>query len=234
MVDAIPSRGAANDDTLAGVLREILRKHSQGLDDMLPAIVEAHDRETNRVKVRPMISLVTTGKSVISRASIPSIPVLRLGGGGFFISFPLAAGDLGWVKASDRDISLFLQSLTESKPNTKRMHSFEDAVFIPDVIRAYDIASADANSLVIQSTDGATKFAMKDGEITLKAAVLKYEGDVSITGAVTATGDITSDGTVTGKTEVVAKESGLAVGLSTHVHVSFLPGTPTNSPTPGT
>jgi hypothetical protein len=234
MTDATPSRNAANDDTLAGVLREVLRKHTQGLDDMLPAIVEAHDRSTNRVKVRPLVSLVTTGQAVISRASIPSIPVLRLGGGGFFISFPLVAGDFGWVKASDRDISLFLQSLEESKPNTKRMHSFEDAVFIPDVIRAYDIATADANSLVIQSTDGNTKFAVKDGEITLKAATLKYEGDVSVTGSVTATGDITSDGTVTGKTEVVAKEAPLSVGLSTHVHIKSGPGPTTEPPTPGT
>ncbi|MCW8966275.1 MAG: Gp138 family membrane-puncturing spike protein, partial [Candidatus Pacearchaeota archaeon] len=230
----IPSRSEANDDTLAGVFREILRKHSQGLDDMLPAVVETHDRAANRVKVRPLIALVTTGKAVVSRASIPSVPVLRLGGGGFFVSFPLAAGDFGWVKATDRDISLFLQSLEEAKPNTKRMHSFEDAVFIPDVIRSYDIDAADSNSLVIQSTNGSTKFALKDGEITLKADVLKYEGDVDVTGSVTATGDITSDGTVTGKTEVVAKEAALAVGLSTHVHVSGVPTTPTNPPTPGT
>lgn len=234
MVDATPSRSAANDDTLAGVLREVLKKHTQGLDDMLPAVVEAHDRAANRVKVRPLVSMVTTGQAVLSRASIPSVPVLRLGGGGFFISFPLALGDFGWVKATDRDISLFLQSLSEAKPNTKRMHSFEDAVFIPDVIRAYDIATADANSLVIQSTDGNTKFAIKNGEITLKATTLKYEGNVSVVGSVTATGNITSDGTVTGKTEVVAKQGAAAVGLSTHVHVSNGPGAPTNAPTPGT
>lgn len=232
-MDSIPSRDPANDDSLTGLFRTILRKDRQQFDGMLPAIVEAHDRDKNRVKVRPLIPMVTTGKAIIQRASIPSVPVLRLGGGGFFISFPLQVGDLGWVKANDRDISLFLQSLKEAKPNTKRMHSFSDAVFIPDVIKAYTISEDDSAALVIQSTDGATKISVKEGVVTIKAGAIVNEGDLTVIGNIITSGDVTADGTVTGKTEVVARETPFSVGVSTHTHTSNGPGAITSPPTAG-
>ncbi|OWK42477.1 hypothetical protein [Fimbriiglobus ruber] len=43
-------------------------------------------------------------------------------------------GDTGWIKANDRDISLFKQTTAASSPNTARLHDFADAMFFPDTL----------------------------------------------------------------------------------------------------
>lgn len=234
MVQSIPSRDPENSDSLAGVFKEVLKKFAQRTDDMLPAIVETYDRAANIARVRPLIQVVTTEGDLVSRAAIQSVPVLQLGGGGFLISFPLVAGDLGWIKASDRDLSLFRQNFSEAAPNTKRMHSFEDAIFIPDIMKDYSIAGEDSSGLVIQYKDNTVKIVVKSNEVVIKAPTISLQGDLDVAGSVTASGDVTSEGTVTGEAQVVAGVAPNTVSLTTHVHTSASPGVPTSAPTPGT
>jgi hypothetical protein len=113
--------------------------------------------------------MVTTDKRRISRSNIASIPVLQLGGGGFVLSFPINSGDLGWVKASDRDISLFLDSYAETAPNTQRKHSFEDALFIPDVMMR-GVTLADSDGVCLQSLNGQNSLVITDTEVKITAA----------------------------------------------------------------
>lgn len=155
-----PSGNPADEDSLAGVFRTVLTKFLQQTDDMLPAVVIAYDRVKNRATVHPQVMMGTTDGSKVSRAQIAEVPVLNIGGGGFVLSFPIKPGDFGWIKASDRDISLFLQGLQEEWPNTKRMHSFQDGLFIPDVMKAWTLDGADQERAVLQSTDGATRIAI--------------------------------------------------------------------------
>lgn len=161
MVSNAPgSANTADADTLPGMIRFVLTKFLQKTDDMLPAQVIAYDRTTNRAQVMPLIQVVTTASEVVNRAVIASIPVLQLGGGGFVASFPIQPGDLGWIKANDRDISFFKKTLKNSAPNTQRKHSFEDAIFIPDsMFRNVTIAGEDTNNLVIQNNAGTVKIA---------------------------------------------------------------------------
>ena len=94
---------------------------------------------------------------------------------------------MGWIEASDRDISLFLQNMAESAPNTFRIHSFDDARFIPDVFHQYTYSDDDAGNMVIQSLDGMTKLAIGPGIVVVKA------DSVSVTSAsVTITSDATA------------------------------------------
>lgn len=153
-----PSGNPANSTDFTGILRLVLTKFLQYTDDMLPAKIVAYDRATNRAQVQPMIVTVTTDGIRVSRAPVASVPVVQLGGGGFVVSFPIIPGDLGWIKANDRDISLFKQSLSETQPNTQRKHTFSDAVFIPDsMMRDVTIAEEDADNLVIQNLAGTVK-----------------------------------------------------------------------------
>lgn len=169
MVDfSPPSMDPSSRQDLSGTVRLILTKFLQGVDDMLPAKVIAYDRATNRARVQPLIYVVTTDDRQISRAQIASIPVLQMGGGGFVLSFPIKPGDLGWIKANDRDISLFTQFLTESAPNTQRKHNFSDAMFIPDTMfRSVTINAEDAENVVLQSTDGTVRIALFDDKIKI-------------------------------------------------------------------
>lgn len=168
-----PSRNPTIDGKLRTVLRFAFRKLVQGtLDDMLPARIVAYDRASNMASVQPLISMVTTLNTLVSRAQVARIPVLQIGGGGFMLNFPIQPGDLGWIKANDRDISLFTQLWNMVRPNTQRMHSFEDAIFIPSILTGFTIESPDAANVTLQSIDGHTRFSMGAGNtcITDEAA----------------------------------------------------------------
>lgn len=250
MTDAAPPSGNPADygGSLSGALRIFGAKLAQGLDDMLPARVIAYDRATNRATVQPLVQMVTTEGAPVTRAQIPSVPVFQYAGGGFVLSFPLAAGDLGWLKANDRDISLALQSLTDTVPNTARTHSFQDAMFFPDVMRSWALDGEDAERVVLQSTDGATRIAVgldtvavtASGEVTVTAPSLVADVDtaeVTASASVTVTAPlITLDGVVV-VTGTLTAQGGLtgAGGLSfeTHRHTGVTVGAGTSGgPTP--
>lgn len=202
---APPSRNPANDDTLTGAMNVVLRKFLQGVDDMLPARVISHDRTNNRVQVQPQISVVGTDNNSMSRNSVASVPVLNIGGGGFFVNFDLPEGSLGWIKASDRDISLFLQSYREARPNSRRFHSFSDSLFIPDVMTGYTIDDEDSGAMVIQNLDGSVRISLNDSRIKITSPQVEIDSaDVQITGA-------------------SLTHNGVNIG-STHVHGGITPG----------
>lgn len=165
-----PGIDPANIGSLAGFCRELLTAWLRSeVDDMLPAQVLAYDRKTNLAQVKPMVRMVTTNGQQLSRASVASVPVLVMGGGNCLLSFPLKAGDIGWIKASDRDISLFMQHYAEAIPNTKRMHKFEDGLFIPDLIKNFTIADEDADNVVLQWRDSSTRIALGSDKVKITA-----------------------------------------------------------------
>ena len=165
----IPSKPPAADGNLGAVLEWCLKKLMQKTDGMLPARVVSVSAKRDRVTVQPLIAMVSTSGTKISRATLVDLPLLSYGGGGFFINFPLKKGDLGWIEASDRDTSLFLQSMSEQIPNSKRMHSFEDARFIPDVFSSYTFTPT-SGAMVISSLDGQTRIELSPGKIAMFAA----------------------------------------------------------------
>lgn len=191
VTNAKPSQDPADNDSFVGTLGTVLRKFLQGVDDMLPARVVSYDRATNRASVQPVVSMLTTAGAQVSRATIGSVPVLMIGGGGQSLSFNLNVGDLGWLKASDRDISLFLQSFGVGGPNTHRMHSFEDALFIPDALRNVTIAGEDESCAVLQSNDGDLRVSVGAGRVKLTAganSVTVSAAGVAIIGTLTING----------------------------------------------
>lgn len=177
MVQSNPSRNQADNNTLVGALRLAFTKYIQNLNDTLPARVVSYDRTNNRAVVQPTISVINTDGTLIPRPEMVNIPVFSNGGGGFIINFPLQVGDLGWIKASDRDISLFLQSFDDAQPNTERLHSFEDAIFYPDVMHNYTINSEDNDRVVIQTLDGSQRVAIASDQVKITATTINLEAD---------------------------------------------------------
>ena len=162
-----PARDPSNDDSLTGYTKELRRWLLKNLDHALPAVVLRHDRANNRVRVRPLITKIDSENQTIQRSEIQSIPVLNLGGGGFFVNFHLPVGQQGMIMALDRDISLFLQSNQESRPNTARMHAFNDSIFVPQQWFDYVIADEDSEAMVIQNLDGSVKIALDGNQIRI-------------------------------------------------------------------
>lgn len=202
----LPSYAPADAGTLAGVLKYAQRKASMNTEDMLPAKVIAYDRTKNLAQVQPLIMVLTTDGKTQSRAQIAEVPVLALGGGGFVANFPLKTGDLGWIKANDRDISLYMQGLKEAKPNTLRLHSFADGLFIPDIVRGFTIAGEDAEAMVIQKLDSSVRIAIHGDKVKITAPDIVFDTpvahflhDVHVAGTLTADTDVIA-ATISGKT----------------------------------
>lgn len=226
---AIPSRDPANDDSLLGMARQVLDKFLQGVDDMLPAVVVSFngDRNKPRVAVLPLVRVLTTDGRQVGRAQIASVPVMQFGGGGMALSFNLKSGDLGWIKANDRDISLMLQSYSESAPNTLRKHSFQDAIFVPDVMHGVTIAGEDAQNAVLQTLDGSVRVAIWPDRVKITAGALHGEfGPTNITLSNGAAG-LTMTPSNTTTTGHWAFPDGVSIGgieFGAHKHGGVTPG----------
>jgi hypothetical protein len=202
----VPSIDPADEDSLTGAFRFILGKMLQDVNGMLPARVISYDRTMNRAQVQPMIAVLTTDNSQISRAPIASVPVLNLGGGGILLNFKISAGDLGWILANDRDISLFLQSYDESKPNTLRKNSFSDSLFIPHIMTGYNTVD-DGELLSIQNLDGTVRIGVLADKIKITAPLgLEVDGPIAATGGISVTGgsgfSVTGNFNMTGQMHV--------------------------------
>lgn len=143
----------------------VLRKFLLDVDDMLPARIVSYDRNANRAQIDILYKVTMTDGSLNPLMAPAEVPVLTIGGGGMCLTFPIKPGDLGWIKASDRDMSLFLQSYEAEPGNTTRLHCFEDGVFIPDVMK--DFVVSDGAAATLQTIDGTTSVAVKPGSIVL-------------------------------------------------------------------
>lgn len=181
----------ANNDTLSGVLQFVFKKLMQSYDHCLPAQIINYDRTTRRAQVQPVISILTTDGAQVPRAQVASIPIFTMGGGGFVLDFPLNPGDLGYILASDRDVSLFLQSYEPSAPNTARMFSFSDGLFLPLVMTGYTIAEGDAGNAVLQNLDGTVKISLGTAAITITAPNVIIDGALAATGGISISGGAT-------------------------------------------
>lgn len=242
-----PSINPSNNKSLQGTFTHVLEKFLQGIDDMIPAKVISFDRETNRATVKPLIMVLKTDGNTQSRAEIASVPVFQYSGGGFVINFPLKKGDLGWLKANDRDISLFKQSYSDAAPNTLRKHNFSDAMFFPDTMRGWTI---EEDGLVIQSLDGSQCVAILDDMVKIKGTDISILGSSSIvaeadtitltateitldsplttiTGAIEAGasgGNAVFNGTIQTTGDVISDVGGKDVSLTDHVHSGVMSG----------
>lgn len=224
MSDNKPNTDAADDGSLSGQLGAALKAFFLNqFEGMLPATVVSYNDQTNRAVIKPLVMLGTTSGAKVSRAQVSGIPVYRFGGGGFFMRFPIKAGDFGWIKANDRDISLvFQRGGLEDWPNTARMHKFSDAMFFPDTFKQWVISGENADKAVWQTMDGETCISLGAGEIKHKV------GAVSITASASGIALVSPPGTLT--------HNGINIG-DTHTHVGPTtappgPVSPTGAPNP--
>lgn len=217
-----PSTDASNDGSLPGQLDAAIRSFFLNeFEGMLPAVVESYDDASNRAVIKPLVMIGTTDGAKVSRAKVAGIPVYRYGGGGFFMRFPIQPGDLGWIKASDRDISLIFQrGGQEDWPNTTRLHKFSDAMFFPDTFKGWVIDGSNADKAVWQSLDGNTCISVGAGEIkhrvggsevtVTEASIVSMVGSVSVTVSASGVAISSPPGTLT--------HNGKNVG-DTHTHI---------------
>jgi hypothetical protein len=193
-----PSVDPANLDTLTGAFREIMGKSVQYTDGMLPAqVIAVNGGVPITVAVQPLVMLVATDGSAHSRAPIFNVPVMQLGGGGCVLTFPLAVGDVGFILANDRDISQFITDVAnftvgENPPNTYRMKTFSDAIFMPAVLSGYSVAGSGVGA-TLQTADGTVGLVISKTGVQILGPVV-FSGDVTMNGTVTTSAQVTMNG----------------------------------------
>ena len=143
------------ENLLPDLVREILAATKRSLEVSIPCIVTKVISRT-KVDVKPLIKIVAKDGTSIDRAIIEGLPVATFGAGNKFISFPVAVGNIGYLDACDRDISLFLQSYGNVEPPTNH------------IMTNITVAEEDATAMVIQTRNGAVKIAVDNDEIRIK------------------------------------------------------------------
>lgn len=218
----------ANTSSLSGAISEVLKNFGLSQENCIPAVVVSYDRQANTAVVQPAINCIATSGESLPRDTM-RLPVHIGGGGGIVMAFPLKKDDTGWIIASDRDISLFKQSLKVSNPNTYQTHKYSFGFFVPDKIKGYTLNQADNNNFVLQTLDGSTRISLGDGvvniisknginstaqNLTITIPTITITGDINITGDVNVTGKISATDEISSDTDV--KSAGISGKL--HVH----------------
>lgn len=220
----------SSEKQLSDLVRSLLNVVKKEVEVKIPCVITSVTSR-KKVTVRPLIKIVDQQGNTYSREVIEGVPVFTGGAGGVLVSFPVKVGNVGWLEASDRDLSLFLQSFSEAEPTTKRMHSFSDAVFVPDIMTNFTIAEEDADAVVMQNRDGSVKITLDDNLIKV------VNGSVNLTitnNAVTGTAPggfnlngfiINADGSASSPVSMSAPTIAAATSLtvvgveqSAHVH----------------
>lgn|SRR5574343_185229 len=216
--------------SLGELIRDALESRLSEFSVALPGKVKSYDADTQRADVELELQrLVPDGEGGHVPQTLPVLPEVPVcfpqGGNGYFISFPLTAGDKVLVVFCDAPIGAWVAKGALSEPTTAEMHGLGGAVCYPGLRSAKNpIADADASAMVlgkdgtagaqvkitsseVQLGTGATKKAARGGDtLTTSAVLTTWAQAVELAINTIAPGSITT---------LWAAAPGLAGGLGT-------------------
>lgn len=125
----------------------------------MPGRVESYDVALQVADVKPQLLRVARdedGERVPEDLPvIPSVPVIFPGGGGHFITFPIATGDFGMLLFGEYAIDRWRVAGEAVDPGDERRHGLSGAVFLPGLrTRAGTNADADGTNLALGKEGG--------------------------------------------------------------------------------
>lgn len=210
-------------DTLGAAFRDIIDHSLTDVHTSVPAQVVAYDAAAQTVDVQPMVKRVivdpdTRTELVESLPQVTGVPVAFPSGGGYMVTFPIAAGDYVLLAFSERPIDTWLSSGNESDPGDLRHHDLSDAIAIPCIRPTSKAFTSASPSKMVMGKDGGP-------QVVIDATTVSLFGP--------------SDADFVARASLVdarfaAIEASLAAVyllLTAHVHTSAAPGSPT-SPSP--
>lgn len=122
------------------------------------------------VDIQPLVQQIAANNEVIDHGVIHNVPYSRIQGGVNAIIIDPVIGDIGIAIFCSRDISSVKKSRKIAPPNSKRLHSFSDALYIGGILNA-------TPTRFIKFTD--------TGITITPQGMLTINGDVTITGTLT-------------------------------------------------
>lgn len=197
----------------------------KNLHTALPVKVESFNPQNQTVTVVAQIQNVLqetseTGEILQKNVDIPplvDVPVSFPRGGGFAVTFPLQAGDEGFVVFAERCIDGWWQSGKASEPLDYRFFDLSDAMFIPGICSVPNaIANFFTSGISLQTLDGGTFIHLENNTITIQGNIV-HKGNTTQTGDLNQTGFTTVSETITAQ-NVVGISDVIAGGISGKSH----------------
>ncbi len=139
----------AGEPTIAELFREALESRLFDLHTALPGRVRSYDKAKQVAEIEPVVkrALPRVDDSVVLETipPIPNVPVAWPRGGGFYLAFPLEAGDEGMLVFSEAAMGAFRETRQVSEPGDRRRHSLSYGCFIPFQISHGEVSDSHAN-----------------------------------------------------------------------------------------
>src|SRR5260221_3943082 len=117
------------------VLERLLADDRADLHVALPGVVQSYDPATQTASIKPMVQRVVREqddeRAVDPMPVLPAVPVVFARGGGYFMTFPLVAGDAGLLVFCERDPGPWRHTGQDSDPGDEGLHWLTGAVLYP-------------------------------------------------------------------------------------------------------
>lgn len=155
--------------------------------------VVAFDESAMTVDVQPL-TRYPDEDTFQDKPQVLSVPVAMVYGGGFVIRPIYKAGDIGIVVYLDRDSDAVIAGGAAADPNTERLHSGDDAIFVGGVRTGGNkITGHPAGTLSSGMADGSVYLSISASGVEIKGNV-KIIGNLEITETGTANVDFVGGG----------------------------------------
>ena len=214
-----PSTGTADFNAISFVVRQMLaRMDTMKLVEVVKVTAGTGDgvvKKAGTVDVKPLVSQIDGNGNPVPHGTVHGIPWARQQGGKNAVVVDPEVGDIGYVIASDRDISVVKKTGKAGNPGSRRLYSIADGVYVGGVLAVAPeqylvftadgcrLVTKDAGSIVFSKDDG-VKLVDKTGNevtmtaegITLKpsgALPVKVQGNLIVTGNLQLGGVIKSE-----------------------------------------
>lgn len=166
-LERIPSRSI---NALLVAIRAAIKQDRSELWTALPAIVGTYNSGAQTVTAQPTIQAqIRQPNGTWVDTNMPlcqDCPVVFPGGGGFTLTFPIAAKDEGVLVFASRCIDSWWQQGGIQKQAELRMHDLSDGFFIPSMLsQTNKPGNPSTNTCQLRSKDGTTYVEIAAGQI---------------------------------------------------------------------
>lgn len=155
-----------------------------------PGIVQAFDPVEQTVTVQPAIRERVHDKdgnvSFVNLPLLVDVPVHWPRAGGLVLTFPISQGNECLVIFGDQCMDTWWSNGGVQNPIEKRRHDLSDGYAIVGLTSQHNpISNYSTTAAQLRTEDGSTSVSVSEGVITLTAATVTVEGNLTVSGTLT-------------------------------------------------
>jgi hypothetical protein len=159
-------RDVAAVDEAAAAFGAHIDERTMELHTLLPGHIVSFDSDNQTAKVQPGIQRIFAQQGAVNLPELVDVPVCFPGGGGYFLTFPVAAGDECVLSFSERAIDFWWQNGGVQLPAEYRTHDLSDAFATVGVnSKPHRISSMRTDGAELRTRDGSARISLVGGKV---------------------------------------------------------------------